>query len=135
MKGNEKTGELSTILGKGSVFEGKLNVEHTLRVDGKFTGDIVTTDTLIIGKEGNINGNVDAKMLIVGGKISGTAKIKDKIVLETKSEFRGEMKTTKLVIDEGAVFDGRCSMKTGSEDSSAVKSNPMSFDNQQKQQD
>lgn len=115
MKTSEKTGELSTILGKGSVFEGKLNVEHTLRIDGKFTGDINTTDTLIVGKEGNINGNVEAKMLIVGGKLSGTAKIKEKIVLETKSEFHGDMKTTRLVIDEGAIFDGRCSMKHGAD--------------------
>jgi cytoskeletal protein CcmA (bactofilin family) len=115
MKSNEKMGELSTILGKGSTFEGKLNVGHTLRIDGKFTGDIITTDTIIVGKEGNINGNVEAKMLIVGGKLSGTAKIKDKIVLETKAEFHGEMKTTRLVIDEGAIFDGRCSMKHGGE--------------------
>ena len=113
MKSNEKMGELSTILGKGSTFEGKLNVGHTLRIDGKFTGDIITTDTIIVGKEGNINGNIEAKMLIVGGKLSGTAKIKDKIVLETKAEFHGEMKTTRLVIDEGAIFDGRCSMKQG----------------------
>ncbi|MBN1464381.1 polymer-forming cytoskeletal protein [candidate division KSB1 bacterium] len=130
MKSNEKTGELSTILGKGSVFEGKLNVEHTLRVDGKFTGDITTTDGLIIGKEGNINGNVEAKMLIVGGKISGTAKIKEKIVLETRSEFRGEMKTTKLVIDEGAVFDGRCSMKTSGEAATGANPTPTSADSQ-----
>ncbi len=126
MKGSEKSGELSTILGKGSVFEGKLNVEHTLRIDGKFTGDINTTDTLIVGKEGSVNGNVEAKMLIVGGKLSGTARIKDKIVLETKSEFHGEMKTTRLVIDEGATFDGRCSMKQSSE-ASAAKSNNQSY--------
>lgn len=132
MKANEKTGELSTILGKGSVFEGKLNVEHTLRVDGKFTGDITTTDTLIVGKEGHINGNVDAKTLIVGGKLSGTAKIKDKIVLETKAEFHGEMRTTRLVIDEGAIFDGRCSMKHGV-DTSASKVNPLSGQDSPKQ--
>jgi cytoskeletal protein CcmA (bactofilin family) len=111
MKANEKSGELSTILGKGSVFEGKLKVEHTLRVDGKFTGDITTSDTLIIGKEGNVNGNIKAKTLIVGGTLSGAAEIKEKLVLESKSEFHGEMKTAKLVIDEGAIFDGRCSMK------------------------
>ena len=134
MKSNEKTGELSTILGKGSLFEGKLNVEHTLRVDGKFTGDITTTDALIVGKEGNINGNVEAKMLIVGGKISGTAKIKDKIVLETKAEFRGEMRTSRLVIDEGAIFDGRCSMKHGG-DASTTKLNIAPSDNLQKQLD
>ncbi len=124
MKASEKTGELSTILGKGSVFEGKLNVEHTLRIDGKFTGDIITTDTLIVGKEGNINGNVEAKMLVVGGKLSGTAKIKDKIVLETKSEFHGEMRTTRLVIDEGAIFDGRCSMKHGADSPVQKPGNP-----------
>ena len=111
MKTNEKSSELSTILGKGSIFEGKLKVEHTLRVDGKFTGDITTSDTLIIGKEGNINGNIKAKTLIVGGRLSGSAEIKEKLVLESKSEFHGEMKTSKLVIDEGAIFDGRCSMK------------------------
>ncbi len=113
MKTDAKSGELSTILGKGSDFEGKLKVEHTLRVDGKFKGDINTSDTLIIGKEGDVNGNVQAKNLIVGGKMDGTADVKDKIVLESKSEFHGEMKTNKLVIDEGAVFDGRCSMKEG----------------------
>ena len=111
MKANEKPSDLNTILGKGSVFEGKLRVQHTLRVDGKFTGDIMTSDTLIVGKEGDVNGNVKARMLIVGGKLSGTAEIKEKLVLESKSEFHGEMKTSKLVIDEGAVFDGRCSMK------------------------
>ncbi|MBN1561060.1 polymer-forming cytoskeletal protein [candidate division KSB1 bacterium] len=132
MKGNEKTGELSTILGKGSVFEGKLKVEHTLRVDGKFTGDIITTDALIVGKEGNINGNIEAKMLIVGGKINGTAKIKDKIVLEIKAEFHGEMRTSKLVIDEGAIFDGRCSMKQGDAASTSARPNPASSDNLQK---
>ena len=111
MKVNEKSSELSTILGKGSIFEGKLKVEHTLRVDGKFTGDITTSDALIIGKEGNINGNIKAKTLVVGGHLSGTAEVKDKLILESKAEFHGEMKTSKLVIDDGAIFDGRCSMK------------------------
>lgn len=131
MKVSEKAGELSTILGKGSVFEGKLVVEHTLRVDGKFTGDITTTDTLIVGRDGNINGNVEAKSLVVGGKLSGKASIKEKIVLESKSEFRGEMKTSRLVIDEGAIFDGRCSMKH-SGDTPASRPTPPPVDNPQK---
>ena len=130
MKGSEKTGDLSTILGKGSVFEGRLSVQHTLRVDGKFTGDITTTDTLIVGKEGWVDGNVEAKMLIVGGKLSGAAVIKEKIILESKSEFHGEIKTSKLVIDEGAIFDGRCSMKHSGEPP-ATKPAPVSFNDVQ----
>lgn len=111
MKNSEKPSELSTILGKGSDFDGKINVEHSLRVDGKFKGEITTSDTVIVGKEGDIVGTVKAKTLVVGGKFNGTADVKEKIVLENKAEFHGEMKTGKLVIDEGAVFDGKCSMK------------------------
>lgn len=111
MKNEVRSGELSTILGKGSEFEGKLKVEHTMRVDGKFVGDIVTTDTLIVGKEGSVNGNLKVKNLVVGGRVSGSAEVKEKIVLESKAEFHGDMKTGRLVIDEGAIFDGRCSMK------------------------
>lgn len=111
MKNDVRSSELSTILGKGSEFEGKIKVEHTMRVDGKFVGDIVTTDTLIVGKEGSVNGNVKVKNLVVGGRVSGSAEVTEKIVLESKAEFHGDMKTSRLVIDEGAIFDGRCSMK------------------------
>lgn len=113
MKNSEKTGELSTILGKNSVFEGKVVVEHSLRVDGKFKGDIQTSDTIIVGKDGRVEGNIKAKILILGGYMQGSADIKEKIVLENKAEYHGEMKTNKLVIDEGAIFDGKCSMKDG----------------------
>ena len=110
MKNLEKPGELNTILGKGAFFEGVISVEHSLRVDGRVKGDIKTSDTLVVGKEGDIQGNVKAKNLVVGGKLSGIIDIDGKTVLESRSEFHGEMKTRKLVIDEGATFDGKCSM-------------------------
>ncbi|NIA31572.1 MAG: polymer-forming cytoskeletal protein [Actinobacteria bacterium] len=110
MKSFEKSGELNTILGKGTKFEGKISVQHSLRVDGRFEGDIDTTDTLVIGKEGEVIGNTKVKDLVIGGKLNGTVVAQGKIVLESKSEFRGEMKTNKLVIDEGAIFEGKCSM-------------------------
>ncbi|NOY57912.1 MAG: polymer-forming cytoskeletal protein [Calditrichaeota bacterium] len=110
MKSLEKSGELNTILGKGTKFEGKISVQHSLRVDGRFEGDIDTTDTLVIGKEGEVIGNTKVKDLVIGGKLNGTVVAQGKIVLESKSEFRGEMRTNKLVIDEGAIFEGKCSM-------------------------
>jgi len=110
MKSLEKSGELNTILGKGTKFEGKISVQHSLRVDGRFEGDIDTTDTLVIGKEGEVVGNTKVKDLVIGGKLNGTVIAEGKIVLESKSEFRGEMRTNKLVIDEGAIFEGKCSM-------------------------
>lgn len=110
MKNSEKTGELNTILGKGSVFEGNIVVEHSLRVDGQVKGDIQTPDTLVIGKDGEVIGNVKVKSLVLGGKMKGTVVASSKIVLENKSEFRGEMRTNRLTIDDGALFEGKCSM-------------------------
>jgi cytoskeletal protein CcmA (bactofilin family) len=116
MKSIDKTGELSTILGKSSVFEGNISVEHSLRVDGKVIGDIKTPDTLVVGKEGEIVGNVSIKSLILGGKLHGKVLSSSKVVLESQSEFRGEINTLKIVIDEGAVFEGKCSMSGDKDD-------------------
>ena len=111
MKNSEKTGELSTILGKGAKLEGKIKVEHSLRVDGHFKGDLITTDTLVIGKEGKVEGTTKAKDVIVGGELSGTVVADGRIVLEAKAVFEGDMTTKRLVVDDGAVLEGHCSMK------------------------
>ncbi|MBN1349676.1 polymer-forming cytoskeletal protein [candidate division KSB1 bacterium] len=105
-----KSGELSTILGKDSYFEGTLELQHSLRIDGKFKGKLKTTDALYIGREGEIDGDITVKNALIGGKVIGKIIASGKIGLESKSEFRGEMKTTKLVIEEGALFEGKCSM-------------------------
>ncbi len=106
----EKPGDLKTFLGKGSTIEGNIKVEHSLRIDGKVKGDVTSGDTLVVGSEGEINGNVHVKNLVLGGKIAGTVLAPGRTVLEAHSELQGELKTGKLVIDEGAVFDGKCSM-------------------------
>jgi cytoskeletal protein CcmA (bactofilin family) len=111
MKTNEKVGELSTILGKGSKFEGKIKVEHSLRIDGHFKGDIITSDTLVIGKEGKVEGSTKAKDIIVGGSLSGAVIAEGKLVLEAKAVFDGDLTTKRLVVDEGAILEGHCSMK------------------------
>ncbi|MBN1155184.1 polymer-forming cytoskeletal protein [candidate division KSB1 bacterium] len=106
-----KTGNLNTIIGKGSTFEGTMKVEESLRVDGKIKGTVVTTDSIIIGKEGDIEGDVTAKNVVIGGRVKANVNATGKVVLEARAIFIGEMKTTRLVIDEGAVFDGQCSMR------------------------
>jgi cytoskeletal protein CcmA (bactofilin family) len=110
MKNLEKTGELSTIIGRGSFVQGDLKVDHSLRIDGKVKGDVTSVDTLIVGAEGEISGNVTVKNLILGGKVFGSVVAPGRTVLESKSEFHGDLKTAKLTIDEGAIFDGKCSM-------------------------
>ena len=103
-------GNLNTIIGKGSSFEGTMKVQSTLRVDGKVKGNITTSDSLVVGKDGVIHGEVTVRNAIIGGQIKGKLTASGKVVLEANSGFNGELKTTKLVIDEGAVFEGNCSM-------------------------
>jgi len=114
----DRTGDLNTIVGKGTYFEGTIKVQSGLRVDGHVKGKIETSDSLVVGKEGEIDGEVYVKNAIIGGKIRGKVQATGKIVLEPNSVFHGELKTAKLVIDEGAVFEGICSM--GQEDGKAI---------------
>ncbi len=102
--------DLNTIVGKGTYFEGALKVQSSIRVDGKLKGRLTTGESLVVGKEGEIDGEVAVKNAIIGGKVRGKIHASGRIVLEEKSLFHGELKTAKLVINEGAVFEGVCSM-------------------------
>lgn len=107
---DRNSGELNTIIGRGSVIEGTLTVQSSLRVDGKIIGTVQVADSLIVGKDGEIEGEVRVKNAVIGGKVKNKIIATGKVVLEAKSLVYGEVKTSRLVIDEGAVFEGRCVM-------------------------
>lgn len=109
--GISRSGDLNTIVGKGSSLEGTLKVENSVRVDGRIKGNLTTTELLVIGKDGEIEGDIIAKNAIIGGRVRGKVSATGKVVLESKAVFLGELKTSRLVIDDGAIFDGRCSMQ------------------------
>ena len=104
-------GDLNSIVGKGASLEGKLEVQSSIRVDGRVKGTLKSTESVIVGKEGNIEGDIIAKDVVVGGKVNGKIEATGRVVLEATASFTGDLKTGKLIIDEGAVFDGQCSMK------------------------
>ena len=98
------------IIGAGTVVEGKIRSQGNVRVDGKLIGDVTANESLSIGVTGEIEGNVTAKNVTVGGKVRGTINASEKIVFEGKSVIRGDIRATRLVVDEGTIFDGRISM-------------------------
>lgn len=106
----DRSGDLNTFIGKGTYFEGTVKVQSSIRVDGQIKGRISTSDTLIVGREGEIDGEVSAKNAIIGGKVRGKIHATGRVMLEAQSLFQGELQTAKLVINEGAFFDGVCSM-------------------------
>jgi cytoskeletal protein CcmA (bactofilin family) len=108
-----RRGELTTIIGKGTVLDGNMKVQNSARVDGKVIGNVRATDTVVIGKDGMVEGNVHSKDLLVAGKIKGNIVVSGKVVLESKSFIQGDIKASRLIVDDGAQFDGKCSMKEG----------------------
>ncbi|HON09272.1 MAG TPA: polymer-forming cytoskeletal protein [Chitinispirillaceae bacterium] len=107
-KGNTKG--LYTILGEGTVFEGTISVPHSLRIDGSFKGKIHTTEIITIGNTGIVEADIVAKSAIIGGKVTGNLSVEDRVELEADSSLIGDLKTRDLIINEGAVFHGNCSM-------------------------
>lgn len=98
------------LIGAGTVVEGKIRTQGSIRIDGKLTGEVHATENLAVGNSGIVEGGVNGRNITVGGKVRGNITAVDKLVLEGKSVVRGDVRASKLVIDEGAVFDGRVSM-------------------------
>jgi len=97
-------------LGSGTKLEGTIHAESSVRIDGTLKGKLVCKNTVTVGINGEIEGEVQAKNAIIGGKINGKIKVTEKLVLEAKSKLIGELKANKLIIDEGAVFEGTSKM-------------------------
>lgn len=104
--GSEATGAELNFIGKGTVVEGKIITESSMRIDGKIKGNVVCKNILTIGENGEIEGDVDALNVNVGGRVKGKISVKQKLVLESKSSLIGDLKASKLIIDEGAIFEG-----------------------------
>ncbi len=108
---SNESSELNFI-GSGTYLEGNIETKGSLRIDGKVKGIVKSGDTLTVGSTGEIIGEVYVKNAIVGGKIEGNVNIEQKLVLESTSSLTGNLKTNKLIIDEGAFFSGKSQMGT-----------------------
>jgi cytoskeletal protein CcmA (bactofilin family) len=112
-------------LGTGTFVEGTVETKGSLRIDGRVKGAVKTADTLTIGAKGEVYGEVQARMAIVGGKIDGNVNAEEKLVLEANSILIGNLKTKKLVIDDGAIFQGKSDM--GAPKQAKKETSPLDF--------
>jgi cytoskeletal protein CcmA (bactofilin family) len=105
-----ESGSDLNLIAAGTVFEGKMKTPGSIRVDGRVIGDIVATQNISIGTSGDVEGNLTANSVTIGGKLKGSVVVQDKLVFESKAVVRGDIRAAKLVVDEGAQFDGKCAM-------------------------
>jgi len=100
------------LIGSGTVIEGKFKSQGSVRVDGRVVGEITAQEGVSVGTSGEVEGNVSAKNISIGGKIRGRLVAQEKLVFLSQAVVQGDIRAAKLVIDEGAVFDGKCSMSS-----------------------
>lgn len=93
-------------IGKGTHIDGNIKTESSIHVAGSIKGKLICKNTVTISENGQVDGDIEAVNAVVGGKVKGKVVVSEKIVLEPKSSLVGELKAKKLIIDEGAVFDG-----------------------------
>lgn len=99
-----------TFISDGTRITGDIKVEHDLRIEGHIKGTVEVGGMLVLGPTGKVEGDVTARSATLAGEIRGNLKGHDKIILEAKSLLVGDLVTRDLVINEGAVFQGNCSM-------------------------
>jgi cytoskeletal protein CcmA (bactofilin family) len=109
--GSNGTGEVTTLLGRGSEFEGKLSFEGTVRVDGKLSGEIFTDDVLIIGEGAEVHAEINVGAVVIEGTVHGNIHAKRSVEIHTPARVRGNISTPSLSIDKGVIFDGQCQME------------------------
>jgi cytoskeletal protein CcmA (bactofilin family) len=104
-------GEITTLLGRGSEFEGKLTFEGTVRIDGKLSGEIFSEDVLVIGEGAQVNAEIDVGVIIVEGNVTGNIHAKRAVELHAPARVKGNIETPSLYIDKGVIFEGFSKME------------------------
>ena len=104
-------GEITTLLGRGATFEGKLTFEGTVRIDGRFKGEVFSDDVLVIGEGAHVEAEIDVGEVIVQGTVVGNVKAKRSIEIHAPGRVKGDLHTPSLQIDKGVIFEGRSFME------------------------
>jgi cytoskeletal protein CcmA (bactofilin family) len=105
---HQGSGEWSGFLEKGVRLEGKLEAPGTFRIDSHMKGTLVSEETMILGEHASVEGEVTGNVVIIGGRFEGIIQARGKVEIQTKAIVTGEIHTPCLIIEPGAVFDGRC---------------------------
>lgn len=99
---------------EGTKIIGDIFSESNLRIDGEVQGNISTAAKVVIGESGIILGDLTCQEADIEGKLEGNLSIESLLVLRETSKIIGDIHTSKLLVEEGAIFLGACKMNTGS---------------------
>lgn len=100
----------TTTLSDTTLFDGVIRFNNSLRINGSYSGKVEANGVLVIGPNAKIKGDVVCDEVIVGGEIRGNIFAKKRLELLDTAKLYGDIKTSKLKIADGVVFEGKCEM-------------------------
>ncbi|MFC1891643.1 polymer-forming cytoskeletal protein [Thermodesulfobacteriota bacterium] len=99
-----------TILGQESSWEGRLNFDGTIRIDGHFKGEISSSGNLIIGEEGLVEANIHVSYIVINGEVHGDVTADQRVDIHAPGKVFGNIQAPSVVIDQGVIFEGTTRM-------------------------
>lgn len=100
--------QIQTIIGKATTFQGTIGSTENIQIDGKQKGEIITKGNLYISETGEVEGQTQAKNLLVAGVLHGETKVDGKMEILATGRFQGEAEMSVFIVEEGAGFQGEC---------------------------
>jgi cytoskeletal protein CcmA (bactofilin family) len=102
--------ELNGFMDQGTEFEGELRFKDTFRIDGSVKGRILSDNTLIVGESGRVDADIECAVVSIRGTVTGRVHGRERIELLAGSRVQATLVSPKLLIEEGAFFQGQCDM-------------------------
>lgn len=102
--------QTDTLIGEGSIFEGKIKSEASIRIEGSIIGDIESNGDVIIGENGIANSNISARDLVLAGQLNGDLEARGKLTICSTGVLNGNISAQSFIIEPGGVFNGTSKM-------------------------
>ncbi len=106
--------EKTSVIAGGTSIKGNFQTSESLRIDGEVEGEIHSEKKLVVGKTGRVSGKIFATSLSILGCVEGDIDVKGELLLGSTAKVDGNISAINLIIEEGALFNGNCSVKKSS---------------------
>jgi cytoskeletal protein CcmA (bactofilin family) len=97
-------------LSEGTVIQGNLSFDRPVRIDGSLVGKVFSSDALLLGKTSKVTAEIEVRVLVVEGKLSGKVTARERIVVLASAIVEADLHAPSITIENGAQYEGRCSM-------------------------
>jgi cytoskeletal protein CcmA (bactofilin family) len=123
-----RSSDLTAFIDEGSEIEGKYTFQGTVMMNGKFSGEINSSDSLIIGEKGVVSATVRAGVVLINGEVIGNVFATERVELRGTARVYGDVEAPVIVVEEGVLFEGHCKMTKGrSADATSADHDPISL--------